>query len=136
MIWVPVQSEPDIDFFKNLCYFWIRSRYYKWRAYHLYQRRSHYYLYWVPVQREQDIDFLKNLCHFWKRSRNCKRRVYHIYQRKNHYNLYWVPAQSEGHLLYCKWKKSKDLRLFFCTQIPYLETPYFNANKAKKNKLS
>ena len=21
---------------------------------------------------------------------------------------------------------------FFCTQIPYLETPYFNANKAKK----
>ena len=99
MIWVPVQREPDIDFFKNLCYFWKRSRYYKWRAYHLYQRRSHYYLYWVPVQREQDIDFLKNLCHFWKRSRYCKRRAYpYIKEKVTTIYIEYLPKEKDTYL--------------------------------------
>ena len=67
-IWVPVQREQDIDFFKNLCHFWKRSRYCKWRAYHLYQRRSHYYLYWVPVQREGHLPI--TLYFNWKKSKD------------------------------------------------------------------
>ena len=89
----------DIDFFKNLCHFLKRSRYCKRRAYHLYQRRSHYYLYWVPVQREQDIDFLKNLCHFWKRSRYCKRRAYpYIKEKVTTIYIEYLPKEKDTYL--------------------------------------
>ena len=98
---------------------------------------------WVPVQREQDIDFFKNLCHFWKRSRYCKRRAYlSLISKKKPLQsiLSTCPKRrtlSTYHItLYASGKNQKilfeNLRLFFCTQIPYLGSPYFNANKAKK----